>query len=269
MGTYRTSTPLIVSAVQPADTKTIAADLRFINVNDRSKVNSSPEKVLVIAKEATIRSQLRQTLEVLGFDAGEASDEEGALVRLRMMDYEAILLEHRKYEADGVAICKRIRGLYPRLPILAVASRSSLERKLATFEAGADDCMIWPLSERELSARLRSAIRGFRASAVSSFEFPVIGEIALDPVRLRATKSGSDVPLTPTEFSVLETLMRQPGIPISHSILVVTIWGQESKANREHLRVVISSLRRKLEDDPSDPRYLITHACYGYCFRDR
>lgn len=274
MGTYRTSTPLIVSAVQPADAKTIAANLRFINVNDRSKMKSRPEKVLVIAKQAPIRSQLRRTLEMLGFDAGEASDGGGALVRLRMIDYEAILLEHRKYEADGVAICKRIRGLYPRLPIVVVTSRSSLEKKIATFEAGADDCMIWPLSERELSGRLRSAIRRFRASAVSTCQFPVIGkiavigEIALDPIRHRATKSGSDVPLTPTEFSVLETLIRQPGIPISHSILAFTTWGQESKANREHLRVVISSLRRKLEDDPSDPQYLITHACYGYCFRD-
>ena len=128
--------------------------------------------------------------------------------------------------------------------------------------------MIWLLSKRELRSRLRSAIRRFRASAVSTFESLVIGEIALDPVRHRATKSGSDVPLIPTEFSVLETLMRQPAIPFSHSILVVTIWGQESKANREHLRVVISSLPRKLEDDSSDPRYLITHACYGYCFRD-
>jgi two-component system, OmpR family, KDP operon response regulator KdpE len=177
-------------------------------------------------------------------------------------------IETRSLLSSLKPICKTIRGLYPRLPILVVTSRSSLEKQLATFEAGADDCMIWPLSERELSARLRSAIRRFRASAVSTCQPLVIGEIALDPIRHRATKSGSDVPLTPTEFSVLETLMRQPGIPISHSIFVFTIWAQESKANREHLRVVISSLRRKLEDDPTDPRYLITHACYGYCFRD-
>lgn len=83
-------------------------------------MSSSPEKVLVIAKEATVRSQLRRTLETLGFDAGEAPDGGGALVRLRMIDYEAIVLEHRRYGADGVAICKQLRGLYPRLPILII-----------------------------------------------------------------------------------------------------------------------------------------------------
>jgi two-component system KDP operon response regulator KdpE len=231
-------------------------------------MNSSPEKVLVIAKEAMVRFQLRRTLEALGFDAGEAPDGGGALMRLRMVDYEAILVEYRRCGGDGVAVCKQLRQLYPSLPILVITSSGSLNKKLAAFDAGADDCMIWPLAERELSVRLRSAIRRFHASAVRTCESLVIGDIALDPVRHRATKSGSDVALTPTEFSVLEMLMRQPGIPISHSALVSAIWGLEAKANREHLRVIICGLRKKLEDDPSDPRYLITHAYLGYCFRD-
>jgi two-component system KDP operon response regulator KdpE len=231
-------------------------------------MSSSPEKVLVIAKEATVRSQLRRTLETLGFDAGEAPDGGAALVRLRMVDYEAVLLEYRGCGVDGVAVCKQLRSLYPRLPILVVTSSSSLNKKLATLKAGADDCIIRPLAERELSVRLRSAIRRFHASSVRTSERFVIGEIALDRVRRRVEKSGSDVSLTPTEFRALEALMRQPGIPISHSTLVATIWGQESKANREHLRVIIRGLRKKLEVDSSDPRYLITHAYFGYCFRD-
>ena len=231
-------------------------------------MNGSPEKVLVIAKEAMVRFQLRRTLEALGFDAGEAPDGGGALMRLRMVDYEAILVEYRRWGGDGVAVCKQLRQLYPSLPILVITSNVSLNNKLAAFDAGADDCMIWPLDERELSVRLRSAIRRCHASAVRTCESLVIGDIALDPVRRRATKSGSDVALTPTEFSVLETLMRQPGIPISHSALISAIWGQEAKANREHLRVIICGLRKKLEDDPSEPSYLITHAYFGYCFRD-
>jgi two-component system KDP operon response regulator KdpE len=231
-------------------------------------MNSSPEKVLVVAKEAMVRLQLRRTLEGLGFDAGEAPDGGGALTRLRMVDYEAIVVEYRRYGGDGVAVCKQLRQLYPSLPILVITSSGSLNKKLAAFDAGADDCMIWPLAERELSVRLRSAIRRFHASAVRTRESLVIGDIALDPIRHRATKSGSDIALTPTEFGVLEMLMRQPGIPISHSALVSAIWGLEAKANREHLRVIICALRKKLEDDPSEPRYLITHACFGYCFRD-
>jgi two-component system, OmpR family, KDP operon response regulator KdpE len=226
------------------------------------------EKVLVIAKEAAIRSQLRRMLETLGFDAGEAPDGGAALVRLQMIDYEAIVLECRRSGGDGDAVCKQLRRLYPCLPILVVTSNGSLNKKLAAFDAGADDCMIWPLAERELSVRLRSAIRRFHASAVRTRESLVIGEIALDPIRRRATKSGSDLALTPTEFRVLEAMMRQPGIPISHSALIATIWGLGANANREHLRVVISGLRKKLEDDPSDPRYLITNAYFGYNFRD-
>jgi two-component system, OmpR family, KDP operon response regulator KdpE len=231
-------------------------------------MSSSPEKVLVVAKQAALRSQLRRTLETLGFDAGEAPDGGGALIRLQMVDYEAIVVEYRLCGGDGVAICKQLRRLYPRLPILVVTSNGSLNKKLAAFDAGADDCMIWPLAERELRVRLRSAIRRFHASAVGTYDSLVIGEIALDPVRRRATKSGADAELTPTEFRVLEALMRQPGIPISHSTLIAMIWGEEAKANREHLRVVISGLRKKLEDHPSEPRYLITHAYFGYCFRD-
>lgn len=237
-------------------------------INERSEMSSSPEKVLVIAKEATLRSQLRRKLETLGFDAGEAADGGGALVRLRMMDYEAVILEDRRSGVDGVAICKQLRGLYPRLPILVITPSNSLNKKLAALEAGADGCMIWPLAERELHVRLRSAIRRFHASAVRSCECLVIGEIALDTVRRRVEKAGSDVALTPTEFRALETLMRQPGIPISHSTLIATICGPEAKANREYLRVIISGLRKKLEDDPSDPRYLITHSYFGYGFRD-
>jgi two-component system, OmpR family, KDP operon response regulator KdpE len=237
-------------------------------INERNEMSSSPEKVLVIAEEATVRSQLRRTLETLGFDAGEAPDGGGALVRLRMIDYEAIILEHHRHGEDGVAICKQLRSLYPRLPILVITPRSCLNKKLAAFEAGADDCMIRPLAERELSVRLRSAIRRFQAPAARACEVFTIGEIALDPVRRRVAKSGSDVALTPTEFRALETLMRQPGIPISHSALIATIWGSEIKANREHLRVVISGLRKKLEDNPSEPRYLITHAYFGYGFQE-
>ena len=239
-----------------------------VAINERSETSSGPEKILVIAKEAMVRSQLRRTLETLGFDAGEAPDGGGALVRLRMIDYEAIILEHRRYGEDGVTIVKQLRGLYPRLPILVITPSNSLNKKLAAFEAGADDCMIWPLAERELSVRIRSAIRRFHASAIRTCKSLVIGEIALDPIRHRVTKSGSDVALTPTEFRALETLMLQPGIPIAHSAFMATIWGQESKSNREHLRVVISGLRKKLEDVPSHPRYLITHAYFGYCFRD-
>jgi two-component system KDP operon response regulator KdpE len=236
--------------------------------NEQGKMSNNPEKVLVLAKEATARSCLRRTLEALGFDVGEAPNGENALTRLRMVDYEAILLECRVFGSDCAAVCKQLRTLYPRLPILVLSSNGSLKKKVAAFEAGVDDYTTRPFEERELAARLRSAIRRFHAQAIGTGERCIVGKIVLDPIRHRVEKAGSDVFLTPTEFRALRTLMQQPGIPISHSTLLTTIWGhQESKANREHLRVVIGGLRKKLEDDPSHPRYLITTAYFGYCFR--
>lgn len=230
-------------------------------------MSCDPERVLIVAEKASSRSHLRQTLEAFGFDVGEAPNCGRAVTRMRMVDYEAILLECPVFGRDCIGVCKEIRSLYPRLPILIIGISTSLTNKVAALEAGADDYMIRPFSTLELSARLRSAIRRFHAPVVGIGERFVVGELVLDSARHRVEKSGSEVSLSPTEFRVLEMLMQQPGIPISHSTLMVTIWGQESKANREHLRVVIRGLRKKLEDDPSVPRYLITHAYVGYCLR--
>jgi two-component system, OmpR family, KDP operon response regulator KdpE len=227
-------------------------------------MSSGAERVLIVAEKVSPSSHLRRTLETFGFDVAEAPNGEGVVTRMRIVDYEAILLECRVFGRDNIAVCKRIRDLHPRLPILVIGVSSSLNNKVAAFEAGADDYVIRPFAKLELSARLRSAIRRFHAPAVRIGERLVVGEITLDSDRHRVAKSGSEVRLTPTEFRVLEMLMEQPGIPISHSTLMAKIWGQESRANREHLRVVISGLRKKLEDDPSVPRYLITHAYVGY-----
>jgi two-component system, OmpR family, KDP operon response regulator KdpE len=232
-------------------------------------MSGDPEKILVFAKEATARSCLRRMLEALEFDVGEAANGGDAMRRLRMVDYEAILLECRMFGSDCVAACKELRSFYPRLPILVISSNGSLMKKAAAFEAGVDDYMTRPFAERELAIRLRSAIRRFHAPVAETAGCCMAGDVVLDPARRRVKKAGSEVSLTPTEFRALKLLMQQPGIPISHSTLLVAIWGQESRANREHLRVVIRSLRKKLEDNPSEPRYLTTNASFGYCFTDR
>jgi two-component system, OmpR family, KDP operon response regulator KdpE len=240
-----------------------------VATNEESQMSSRQEKILVLAKEAASRCRLRRTLEALGFDVGEAANGEDAIRRMRMVDYEAILMECRVFGSDCTAVCKQLRILYPRLPILVISSNGSLMKKVAAFEAGADDYTTRPFAERELAARLRSAVRRFHAPVVGMTERCIVGEIVLDLARHQLEKAGSEVSLTPTEFRALKLLMQQPGIPISYSTLIAAIWGPESAANREHLRVVISGLRKKLENNSSDPRYLTTNAYFGYCFSDR
>jgi two-component system KDP operon response regulator KdpE len=238
------------------------------HLKSKVKMSSGPEKVLIAAEEPSRRSDLRRALEVLGFDVGEAPDSQIVMARLRMVDYDAILLDFPVFGADGVAVCHQLRSIYPRLPILIFSACNCLDNKVEALEAGADDYMTRPFSERELSARLRSAIRRFHAPTAGLTERFVVGDIVLDSATRRVEKSGSEVPLTPIEFRTLQVLMQQAGRPVTYAALFASVWGQESKQHREHLRVIISALRKKLEDSPSQPNYLITHNYFGYCFRD-
>ena len=109
-------------------------------------MNSAPEKVLVIAAEESQRFQLRRTLNAFGFDLGEASDGAHALMRLRMIDYEAVLLHSPVSEADGIEVCRQLRNFNPRLPVLMLSDRDSLDHLVEALETGADDYMIRPVA---------------------------------------------------------------------------------------------------------------------------
>jgi two-component system KDP operon response regulator KdpE len=164
--------------------------------------------------------------------------------------------------------CRRIRQTYPLLPILVLTVRDEEKDKIEALDAGADDYITKPFQFLELTARLRSAIRRFRAR-VDSPEHPVtVGEITLDPSTRRVTKRGEEIRMTPKEFELLHTLMRYAGRPLAHQRLLALVWGAEYGGEREYLRTYISQLRRKLEDDPAHPVYLLTDSYVGYRFRD-
>jgi two-component system, OmpR family, KDP operon response regulator KdpE len=224
------------------------------------------ERILVLSRDISKRSHLLQTLEAMRFDVGESTDGKSALLSLQRVGYEAILMECATFGAEDVMACCQLRSTHPRLPILVVSTYNSLDCKVVAFEAGVDDFLVLPLHERELAARLHSAVRRFRAPSAGVTERFTGGGIVLDLATHRVEKSGSEVSLAPTEFRVLELLMQQAGRAVSHSALAAMLWGQETAANRKHLRVIIGNLRRKIEDDPSHPRYLFTHAYFGYRF---
>ena len=227
-------------------------------------MNSVPEKVLVVAEEASQRYQLRRTLNASGFDLGEAINGVHALMRLRMIDYEAVLLHSPVSEADGIEVCRQLRNFNPRLPVLMLSDRDSLDHMVEALETGADDYIIRPVAERELTARLRSAIRRYRAPLVSSNERLVVRDIMLDPITHRVEKSGVEISLTPLEFRALHILMDQAGRPVTHAMLITMLWSPERAQRRENLRVLIGGLRKKLENDAAHPEYLITHPHLGY-----
>lgn len=218
--------------------------------------------------DSALRRSLRTTLDVLGFDVGEASNGEDGLTRLRMVDYEAVLLDINMPGIGGIETCRRIRRLYTKLPILMLTVRDSEDDKVEALEAGADDYVTKPFQTRELTARIRAAIRRFRAPETPAEMAIVIGAIMIDPVRRRVERSGTSVHLTPREFEALQFLMTHPGRPVTHARLLGALRGPGFGDERTYVRVLIGQLRKKLEDDPANPVYILTDSYIGYRFRE-
>jgi len=147
--------------------------------------------------------------------------------------------------------------------------RDGEDDKVQALESGADDYITKPFQMRELTARIRSAVRRFRAPLVPAGDILAVGSIMLDPGRRRVEKAGASIRLTPREFSAVHFLMENAGKPLTYRTLLVHLWGAESGGSRESLRVLISNLRAKLEDDPGKPEYLLTDSYIGYRFRDK
>jgi two-component system KDP operon response regulator KdpE len=226
-------------------------------------------KVLIVEDDSGIRQSLFETLGALGFAVGEAHNGEEALQRLRMVDYDVVLLDINMPGMGGMEACRRIAQQYPGLPIVVLTVRDEESDKVDALDAGADDYVTKPFQIRELTARLRSAVRRSKVGTLRADAITTIGAVMLDPERRRVEKLGEEIHLTPKEFEMLRFLMEQAGRPVPHQRLLTTIWGPEYGQEREYLRVLINQLRKKIEDDPAKPTYILTDSHIGYRFRER
>jgi two-component system KDP operon response regulator KdpE len=224
--------------------------------------------VLIVEDDVALRQGLRSTLQVAGFSPGEASSGEEAAFALHQGRFEAVLLDVNMPGIGGMEACRRIRQLHPLLPILMLTVRDEERDKVEALDAGADDYITKPFQFLELTARLRSAIRRFRTRTDIPNHPVTVGDIVLDPSKRRVTKKGQEIPMTPREFELLHTLMQHAGRPVPHQRLLALVWGPAYGGEREYLRTYVSQLRRKLEDDPAHPVYLLTDSYVGYRFRD-
>jgi two-component system KDP operon response regulator KdpE len=224
--------------------------------------------VLVVEDDIGIRQSLLETLSALGFVVGEAATGEDALVRLRMVDYHAVLLDINMPGMGGMETCRRMSSMFPQLPIIMLTVRDEEDDKVEALDAGADDYVTKPFQIRELTARLRASIRRSQALPAAPDAPIMIGDLRLDPLRYRVEKAGQEIHLSPKEYEMLRYLMRHAGKPIAHKRLLVSIWGPEYGDEREYLRVLISQLRKKIEDEPAHPAYILTDSYLGYRFRE-
>jgi two-component system KDP operon response regulator KdpE len=231
-------------------------------------MTTSAIRVLVVDDEPAIRRALRPPLTELGFEMIEASRGEMALELLRTEPFDAVLLDVNMPGIGGIETLRRMRALSPRLPILMLTVRDREEEKVNALELGADDYVTKPFGVRELVARIRAAVRRVHAPAPPEDAPLEIGEIRLMPSRRSVTRRGQAIHLTRKEFDILHCLMSRAGRVITYARLLTAVWGADCREEVEYLRTFVRQLRKKIEDDPAHPRYLLTDIYVGYRFAD-
>src|SRR5215469_4883765 len=220
--------------------------------------------ILVVDDEPQIRRVLRSTLSFRGYTITEAHSGEEALDLLRKIKPDLILLDVNLPGMSGVETCREIRRS-SEAPIIMLTVRNAERDKVVALDAGADDYVTKPFGIEELLARVRASLRRHAsAEAVPAFQSR---DFTVDFESRRVTVGGEEVHLAPKEFEVLRHLIAQQGKPVSHRRLLQAIWGPEYGEETENLRVVINQLRKKIERDPAQPKYILTEPWVGYRFQ--
>ena len=227
-------------------------------------------RVLVVDDEPTLLRALSINLRARSYDVETAADGGAALAAATRRPPDLVILDLGLPDMDGVEVIEGLRG-WCRAPIVVLSARETQAEKVAALDAGADDYVTKPFGMDEMLARVRAALR--RAAPVAEQEPVVVTEaFTVDLAAKRVTRAGTDggpaaeVRLTPTEWAVLEVLVRNPGRQIGQRRLLQEVWGPAYGTETNYLRVYMAQLRRKLEPDPSRPRHLITDPGMGYRF---
>ncbi|OEJ34135.1 response regulator [Streptomyces subrutilus] len=224
-------------------------------------------RVLVVEDEPQIVRALVINLKARKYEVDAAADGAGALELAAARHPDVVLLDLGLPDMDGIEVIKGLRG-WTRVPILVLSARHTSDEKVEALDAGADDYVTKPFGMDELLARLRAAVRRAEPAAGSG-EDEVVVETAgftVDLAAKKAVREGRDVRLTPTEWHLLEVLVRNAGKLVSQKQLLREVWGPSYGTETNYLRVYMAQLRRKLEADPSHPRHFITEPGMGYRF---
>jgi len=220
--------------------------------------------ILVIDDEAQIRRVLRSTLTFRGYELLEASTGEEGTELARKFKPDLILLDVNLPGISGIETCRELRR-FTAVPIIMLTVRNAERDKVVALDAGADDYVTKPFGIEELLARVRASLRRHSSTeAIPAFQSR---DLSVDFEERRVTAGGELVHLAPKEFEVLRHLIAQQGKPVTHRKLLQAVWGPEYGEETENLRVVINQLRKKIEKDPAQPKYILTEPWVGYRFQ--
>jgi two-component system KDP operon response regulator KdpE len=220
--------------------------------------------ILVVDDEPQIRRVLRSTLSFRGYTISEVSSGEQAVELVPKLKPDMILLDVNLPGISGVDTCRELRRITDA-PIIMLTVRSAERDKVVALDAGADDYVTKPFGIEELLARIRASLR--RHPSVDTLPPFEAKELSVDFESRRVTVAGEEVHLAPKEFEVLRHLIANIGKPVTHRRLLQIVWGPEYGEETENLRVVINQLRKKIEKDPAQPKFILTEPWVGYRFQ--
>ncbi|WP_405857232.1 response regulator transcription factor [Streptomyces sp. NBC_01515] len=223
-------------------------------------------RVLVVEDDPQLVRALVINMQARRYGVDAAPDGATALRLAAARQPDVVMLDLGLPDMDGVDVIKALRG-WTRVPILVLSARQASDEKVAALDAGADDYITKPFSMDELLARLRAAVRRVEDVPLApTTTLVTTDDFTIDLLAKKATRGGHDIRLTPTEWHLLEILVTNPGRLITQKYLLQEVWGVTQSNKTNYLRVYMAQLRRKLEGDPSSPRYLITEPGMGYRF---
>lgn len=224
------------------------------------------QRVLIVDDEPQIGRVMRTSLSTQGFDVRVAADGEAALDLFNDWQPVLVITDLSMPNMGGLEFCRRVRVISD-VPILVLSVKSEERVKVEAFDAGADDYVTKPFGMDELLARMRALLRRTSNQQERDPGVTEAGDFRVDAENHKVTVRGREIHLTPKEFELLSFMAQHPGAVLTHHKLLGAVWGGNYTEQTEYLRVFIGQLRKKLESDPANPKYILTEPWIGYRFQ--
>ncbi|MEK4762334.1 response regulator transcription factor [Viridibacillus sp. FSL E2-0187] len=222
-------------------------------------------RILVVEDDKAIGNLIKMTLSTQGYEYDIAIDGKSALQKVLSMPPDVIILDLGLPDMDGIEVINKIRG-WSQTPIIIVSARGEEHDKIHALDAGADDYVTKPFSVDELLARIRVALRRVKKDSLLDMELPIFtnGNLKIDYLANTVFIRGEEVHLTPIEYKLLVVLAKHVGKVLTHNFLLKEVWQQVLPSDVPSLRVFMATLRKKIEENPANPKYIQTHVRVGY-----
>lgn len=222
---------------------------------------NSATRILVIDDEPQIRKLLKVSLNAHGYEIDEAANGHDGVNRAAIFKPDLLIVDLGLPDIDGKVVIKEIRE-WSEAPIIILTARDQEQEKIEALDSGADDYITKPFGVGELMARMRVCLR--RTATVDNDPVLECGGLSIDLVQRRVLVDGQEVKLTPTEYEIIKIMAQHAGKVITHKQLLKAVWGNSYNDDTHYVRVYIGQLRRKIEKNPTQPRYIITESGIGY-----